>query len=67
MAEKIVDTLKPPKTIDLHIDEMTCASCVLRVEKALAGVPGIAQAQVNLATQRATLTLSDGTISGNQL
>ena len=64
MAEKIVDTLKPPKTIDLHIDEMTCASCVLRVEKALAGVPGIAQAQVNLATQRATLTLSDGTDLG---
>ena len=32
---------------------MTCASCVKRVEKALTRVPGVAQAQVNLATERA--------------
>lgn len=59
MTEKIVRTLKSQKTLDLHIDDMTCASCVLRVEKALTGVSGIARAQVNLATQRATLTFAD--------
>ena len=31
---------------------MTCASCVGRVERALAKVPGVAQASVNLATDR---------------
>lgn len=42
-------------TVVLAIKGMTCASCVLRVEKALAGVPGIEQAHVNLATHRASL------------
>ena len=40
----------------LEIDGMTCASCVLRVEKALAAVPGVTTASVNLATERATVT-----------
>ena len=35
---------------------MTCASCVARVERALAAVPGVATATVNLATERATVT-----------
>ncbi|MFC3852590.1 heavy metal translocating P-type ATPase [Salinispirillum marinum] len=39
----------------LNIDGMTCASCVLRVEKALLKVPGVQSAQVNLATERATI------------
>ena len=34
---------------------MTCASCVSRVEKALAKVPGVTRASVNLATERATV------------
>jgi Cu+-exporting ATPase len=37
----------------LQIEGMTCASCVARVEKALAGVPGVASATVNLATEKA--------------
>lgn len=32
---------------------MTCASCVRRVEKALASVPGVQAARVNLATEEA--------------
>ena len=39
--------------IELSIDGMTCASCVARVEKALKKVPGVEQANVNLATERA--------------
>lgn len=40
---------------ELAIQGMTCASCVLRVEKALASVPGVEKASVNLATHRASL------------
>lgn len=58
MAEKAVNQTNSPTSVELDIEGMTCASCVLRVEKALAKVPGIDRAQVNLATQRATLTLA---------
>ena len=58
MAEKAVNKTDSPISLELDIEGMTCASCVLRVEKALAKVPGIDRAQVNLATQRATLTLA---------
>ena len=37
----------------LQISGMTCASCAMRVEKALAGVPGVTEATVNLATEEA--------------
>lgn len=42
--------------IELAISGMTCASCVKRVEKALCAVPGVGQASVNLATQRARIS-----------
>ncbi|MHB0734204.1 copper ion binding protein, partial [Roseomonas mucosa] len=41
--------------LSLPIEGMTCASCVGRVERALAKVPGVTQATVNLATERADL------------
>ena len=37
----------------LTIEGMTCASCVTRVEKALAKVPGVVSAEVNLPTETA--------------
>ena len=40
-------------TLELDIEGMNCAGCVGRVEKALAGVPGVVTANVNLATRRA--------------
>ena len=39
--------------INLSIEGMTCASCVGRVERALRAVPGVVEAEVNLATSRA--------------
>jgi heavy metal translocating P-type ATPase len=42
-------------TIELTVKGMTCASCVGRVERKLAGVPGVLNANVNLATATATL------------
>ncbi|WP_108395883.1 heavy metal translocating P-type ATPase [Devosia submarina] len=49
-----------PISIDIDIEGMTCASCVARVEKSLLKVPSVASASVNLATQRATVQLSEG-------
>lgn len=43
------------QSFELDIAGMTCASCVGRVEKALAQVPGVARATVNLATEKATV------------
>ncbi|EKB5678749.1 copper-translocating P-type ATPase [Salmonella enterica] len=45
----------PPLTVELVIGGMTCASCVGRVEKAISAVPGVVDAIVNLATERATI------------
>ncbi|MHB1036334.1 MAG: heavy metal translocating P-type ATPase [Pirellulales bacterium] len=39
----------------LNVEGMHCASCVARVEKALAGVPGVAAARVNLAIEQASI------------
>ncbi|MWV48984.1 heavy metal translocating P-type ATPase [Rathayibacter sp. VKM Ac-2803] len=47
-------------TLELDIGGMTCASCVARVERRLDALPGVT-ASVNLALERATLTLPDGT------
>ncbi len=48
--------------IDLGIEGMTCAACVSRVEKVLKRVPGVAAAEVNLATNRARVT-ADGDVA----
>src|SRR5579871_1295111 len=45
----------PAQEVSLPIGGMTCASCVRRVEKALARVPGVRDARVNLATERASV------------
>jgi len=46
--------------IRLPIEGMTCSSCVARVEKALAKVPGVSRAEVNLATEMADVALAPG-------
>ncbi|EOR07707.1 heavy metal translocating P-type ATPase [Acinetobacter genomosp. 15BJ] len=46
----------PANKVELSIEGMTCASCVSRVEKALNAVNGVKTANVNLATERATVT-----------
>jgi len=42
--------------LSLGVGGMTCASCVGRVERALAKVAGVEAAEVNLATERANIT-----------
>jgi Cu+-exporting ATPase len=48
-----VPGLAPTATVTLALEGMTCASCALRIEKGLKKVPGVADAGVNLATERA--------------
>ncbi|WAJ31254.1 heavy metal translocating P-type ATPase [Antarcticirhabdus aurantiaca] len=43
-------------SMEIGIEGMTCASCVRRVEQALAAVPGVRSVAVNLATERATIS-----------
>ncbi|MDO9415051.1 heavy metal translocating P-type ATPase [Pararhizobium sp.] len=52
-----VSTLAPasPAATVIRVEGMTCASCVGRVERAIAAVPGVQAASVNLATERATV------------
>lgn len=47
----------------LSITGMTCASCVLSVEKALKKVPGVTNAAVNLATEKATVIAADSVLA----
>jgi Cu+-exporting ATPase len=49
--------------LTLPIEGMTCASCVGRVEKALAGVPGVTTANVNLATENASVTFDPAAVT----
>ena len=51
-----------PQTVSLPIKGMTCASCVGRVERALSAVPGVIDANVNLAMERATVRFNDVTV-----
>jgi len=44
---------------ELAVEGMTCASCVSRVEKALLSFPGVVNATVNLATQKAQLQVTE--------
>ena len=44
-----------PFSLTLNVGGMTCASCSGRVEKALRAVPGVVNASVNLATEKATV------------
>lgn len=51
----------------LSISGMTCASCTGRVERALEGLPGVLSANVNLATETASVRVLDGAISADAL
>lgn len=48
--------------VTIPISGMTCASCVATLEKVLSQVPGVTRAQVNLATERATVEFVAGAV-----
>ncbi|PWT96798.1 MAG: heavy metal translocating P-type ATPase [Terriglobia bacterium] len=44
-----------PERVDLPVSGMTCAACARSIERTLAHTPGVARANVNLATSTATV------------
>ena len=46
--------------VDLLVGGMTCASCATRIEKKLNRMPGV-EASVNYATEKASVSLPEGT------
>jgi len=50
-------------SVTMHVESMSCASCVGRVDKVLAAVPGVLEVNVNLASETATVTFVGGQIS----
>ena len=51
---------KELERIDLPITGMSCASCALKIEKGLAKVEGVSQANVNFAAEKATVFFHPG-------
>lgn len=69
VAELVVDTGFDvgKQDIAFNVEGMTCANCAGRVEKALRAVPGVLEANVNLALERATTTVVAGNVSTETL
>src|SRR5690349_19467827 len=59
--------VSPSEEWNLAVSGMHCASCVARVEGALAGVPGVREARVNLATERASVVVDPARVDEGQL
>ncbi len=55
------------KTLGLRVEGVSCASCVRRIEQALAQVPGVVRANVNLATEKATVVYDPARVTPREL
>ncbi|GGH18632.1 Cu+-exporting ATPase [Cribrihabitans marinus] len=55
------------QTVRLNVSSMSCASCVGRVDKALAAVPGVLEVDVNLASETATVNYVEGAVELSDL
>src|SRR6476469_3527741 len=56
----------PPEEVMLPLEGMPCASCVRRVEKSLAKLPGVEVANVNLATEQATVRFNPAMVGRDE-
>ena len=55
------------RTLDLPIEGMTCSACVARLENALAQAPGVVEASVNLALERASVSFDGSATNASAL
>ena len=70
MAESVQTPVAPPEDaaeLQLDIAGMTCASCVLHVEKALQKVPGVNRADVNLTLEKARVRFDPAQVDTDDL
>ena len=61
------DTGSASESCTLDIGGMTCASCVRRVEKVLAKLDGVELAEVNLATEAASVVYDPTRVGPDQM
>ncbi len=54
------DRFSDLETVSISVSGMTCAACVMHVEHALTDVPGVSEARVNLASERAVVEVPEG-------
>ncbi len=54
VSQSETESIPESRTV-LALEGMTCASCALRIEKGLKKVPGVIDANVNLATEKASV------------
>ena len=57
----------PTERRTFRVDGMTCAACSTRVAKVLLREPGVVEADVNLALERATVTTASGCVTTEAL
>lgn len=50
-----------------QVNGMSCAACAINVEKALKKTPGVISANVNIATQKAHVTIDPGIVSEREM
>lgn len=55
IGERARESARTGRRTSFDVEGMTCASCARRVENTLAAFPGVSEAGVNLATERATV------------
>ncbi|MBZ0165004.1 MAG: heavy metal translocating P-type ATPase [Notoacmeibacter sp.] len=62
VVEALEQSGYPPRieSVTLNVASMSCASCVGRVDRALARLPGVLKVDVNLARETATVTFLEG-------
>ena len=54
---------KAPEAVSLPVTGMTCSACAANIERALKKLPGIGDAGVNYATNRATVTFDPAVLT----
>ena len=67
MATTLPSPTSATVDVSFPVTGMTCASCSTRVEKALKKVAGVEAAQVNLATEQATVSFDPQQVRPEQL
>ena len=59
----VTEQTQEEQSISLVVQGMTCAACVWRIEEAVSRIPGVHEAAVNLATERARVTYDPAVVT----
>jgi copper chaperone CopZ len=62
-----IDAAPAAQTVLLIVENMTCGSCMGRIERALRATPGVAAARASLAVKRVAVTFDEATTEPQKL